>query len=148
MRHAVCFTPRRMTCYTVSVLRAARLPRGIVASPKSATFKVPCMCSRLPATRSTLEELVRDCDWQRERAEACVAGRASGGELPRAWHLAEQAFQAFVRAVGMLQVSPGLHKVLCLSRRLTSVHPWLVGTPLPARPGQQLLVLLPRDNNP
>ena len=49
-------------------------------------------------------ELIRDRDWQRERAEACVAANASAKELPEAWHAAEQAFQCFVRAVGVLQV--------------------------------------------
>ena len=53
----------------------------------------------------TPDDLLRDCDWLRERAEACVAARASGQELPPAWHSAETAFQCFFRAVGVLQVS-------------------------------------------
>ena len=92
---------------------------GRLASLRSTASKMSCVFRRLPAPGSTLDNLVRDRDWQRERAEACAAaGRASGGELPRAWHLAEQAFQAFVRAVGMLQVSP----VLRISMVRASIH--------------------------
>ena len=95
----------------------------MVASSFCTASQLLCVRRRLPANRSTLDELVRDRDWQRERAEACVAGRASGEELPRAWHLAEQAFQAFVRAVGMLQVGPVLHiLVFCASTVVTPAY--------------------------
>jgi hypothetical protein len=53
---------------------------------------------------STLDELLQDRDWARQRAEACVVAHASVQELPPAWHSAETAFQCLFRAVGVLQV--------------------------------------------
>ena len=93
----------------------AALWHGCLSFPHAS--QPPRMCCRLPTNPSTLEDLVSDRDWQRERAEACASGRASGEELPEAWHLAEQAFQAFVRAVGMLQVSPALRVAVSLPSR-------------------------------